>query len=212
MRYPELEPFVEAAQEAIRQAPDGNLPFGFRLTLRKLLEKLFPGENRYALLCYLSAKELVPGWRALRLERYYDELPDRLLDLCRIAIMQPGDRDARVGRMHDLGSAVDDAIAMSGHTLGHWSRARFVPFAAYAAVSAALNSPSIEVFDETDTEWDIEPDLLDTHAYVAMDYAGCLWNSNSNPQARREYWLRWLSEEVPRVFASSPEELLRASG
>jgi hypothetical protein len=205
---PEWSEFLDEAVQSVHGDSEGNLAFRFRLRLQELLLRFFPEENRYAILCFLSAKELLPAWESLDLERYYREMPRGFLELGRTVILDPS-RRYEVKRVAAALPHPCSASHASGELLGHYLLAKLATEAAASALDAVLDQHPLEIFHEDDTEFTIEPDLWDTHAFIAADCAGCIGAENSKPDARRGYWLRFLSDDVPRMFTSSREDLIR---
>lgn len=194
-----LDHLIESGQREAILAHDGNLSFGFRLRLRRLLAKSFI-DDRYAILCFHSASKLVPRWNQLRLEGTYQRLPVQLLAVCRESVLKMRSTTELRRKLFHFRNYLE-GVPFDG------VESEFPPsyahFAAYAAAATALNYPVIEVFQEKDTEFDLDPDLLDTHAFVAMDAAGALWDAKSDPHARREYWRCFLTNEMPNVLSET---------
>jgi hypothetical protein len=187
---------VEAAVEDLLASANGNLQFGFRLAIRRTLDKLYPGEWRYAKLCIESAREILPNWKTLGIGEDLGSMPETMLALADQCILSGGqDRHRLIREFQRLSSNRDAATAASARAM-HSHRPCFACEAAFAAASAALNYPSDSIYDLNDRDEDIDPELLDTQAYVAMEYAGSLWEFDSDANARRDFWLRWLTESV----------------
>jgi hypothetical protein len=109
-------------------------------------------------------------------------------------------------QLHEMATNADSAVHRSGIVLKNPDRPCFAPLAACTAAIAAAdeNWPRHDLFTYDDSEFDVlevpEAEYFDTHAYAAMEFAGCLWNSESSPELRREFWLRWLHELLPCVL------------
>jgi len=204
----ELEILFRDGEITVRRSADGNLPFRYRFGVRTLLKALFPGQKRYALLCYRSVQETMPRWRSIEMEPLYHRVPDRLLHICRSAILDLEEYEHLRQEVGNLWTYVADASLMSAEALADPSKPSFAPYSAATAAGASLGSPDESIYTPEDTDFSIEPDLLDTHAYVAMDFAGCLWNENSDPQARRAYWLRFIKQDAPEIAEMAWQELV----
>lgn len=195
----------EDGARASRDAEDGNLPFGYRLALWRGLDEVFPDESKYAQLCAYSAAMIMPRWKRLSVEAEFSQVPQQLLLLALDAIDAGATRaelEMRriyLNRFDGLHGEVDSAHAAAQAGSARLLEGALVPYAADCVADVAVGSRKSEIYTYEDTDETIEAFILDTHAYVAMELAGRLWD-NSNPVARRAYWLNFLTREVPTVM------------
>lgn len=83
-------------------------------------------------------------------------------------------------------------------------------YAGTSAVKALFVAVQDEQFDESNidyqrTDADVDVYDLDTSYFAAAAYAhGSIWEPDSDPAKRREFWEWWLQEAVPAAWRSMP--------
>lgn len=203
-----IESLRTGALSIVEDACDGNLPYGYRLRFHDAFAAAFSpraGHSRWSILGYIVASETLTRWTTVVVSDEERIVPQKLLDVCRQAILRTEQRHVLRERWGALHPQVDLAFHAYMDAPGCVSHS-YAPYAALAACDEALKPewPEHSAYCFEDTEYDIEPFLLDSHAFAAMDAAGPVWTPDSRDQ-RRTFWLHWIKHVMPMVLGTERE-------
>ena len=192
---------LRSARESILDSPLGELTLGWRQTLWRSLDGMYPKDSRLrrAFLAYLVVKEFRPLWMQLELEKTDQEVFEKLLLLTKGVLK--GDIDSQSARyqLHNL-----ECHAQMIEFVEKNSHGFFLLRAALSACRCALEDEQFQPDGNVShTDKQIDPDCLDSHFLASCVAAGgATWESESNPELRREFWLHWLDDHFSRIVRS----------
>lgn len=186
----EFERVLNGCYETLDLAPDGNLPFGWRLRIWDALDAEFPrdGRRRYSLLCYRSARMLLSTWDSRKLPPEMSGVPRRLLELFSEVLCE---RNTIVSEyLSSLWQAAEVADT-EWWKLSQNALPCPASTAAWAALSYLVGFPHRESLDNVVTEESLDLGEWDAPAHAAWGVAGPL-GDNSLLEVRRSFWRDFL--------------------
>jgi len=208
---PDMDVLLHEARQLVAELESGHLPMGYRLRIYDELLELYGAEEgawRYAALCFFSAAEMLPYWDSVTFDDDLIEVPRQYLKIAICGLLGFEDRGALAIHLRQLPLPCD-AESHWMEAVGSVSRGCLAPTASYSAAGVAIGDFGRDVMSYSDSERSMDPDLWDTHAFVAFDWTGDPGHAESHPELLRAYWQKFLAEEVPDVLVDASELRMR---
>lgn len=194
---PELVKVIEQARTAVRDDVEHALKPYLRRQIYDAFALGSKAREVRARLEIMTARKTLPFWQEVWPE---NKLPHDLLQ-CATEVLEGVSRAELV--TPKVSAAWLELEEIGAQSLGEVESQAF--FAGQAALEAALHAigedrwKGIELSKE-DEDADLDPWSSDTASWAAAAWAGPFWEGKSDANRRREFWLWWLSEAIPRAW------------
>lgn len=191
-----IQDLIATIKTGVLATPDGNLRLDRRAVLWAALAATADARPSYLRRVRLNAmcvRHVLSRWR----ERFpHDDGVEQMLQLAEDVVAGETDADAAIAERNRF--YVD---VVETRKYGDDPSAMFVGLAAANTVVEALVEDNGDAIPEAEDDEDLDPEAYDTSYLCASAAARGLNGRPANIEARRAFWLWYLDEAIPQIYA-----------
>lgn len=190
-----IQDLIATIKTGVLAAPDGNLRLDRRAVLWEVLAAMADARTSYLRRVRLNAmcvRHVLGRWR----ERFpHDDSVEQMLQLAEDVVAGEIDPDAAIAERDRF---YVDVVEIREY--GDPS-AMFVGLAAANTVVEALVEDNGDAIPQAEDDEDLDPEAYDTSYLCASAAARGLDRRPADIEARRAFWLWYLDEAIPEIYA-----------